>query len=244
MTPFARFLLAALIGLALTGPAPAQERAGGLADDPLSAEVFEVRYRALTDAADVVSAVLSEQGSLTLKPRLHVLVVEDRRSVLDRVRELLEGFDLPPRNVEVTFTLILGIDVREDEETRSGASNVFTKEVGGVLETLGDFTKWHAYEPIGSRSVTGVEGREVRADLTEDYRIVFLVDSVHETRRLVNFERVVLQRLRRDEQGRQTAEDLYTTGMVLKMDRLHLVGAASGPQSERALFLAVQVAER
>ena len=167
MKPFARFLLAAMVGLALTGTAPAQEHADGAGDDPLGAEVFEVRYRSLSDAADVASAVLSEQGSLTLKPRLHVLVVEDRRSVLERVRELLESFDLPPRIVEVTFTLILGIDAREGEDVRPGASNVFSKEVGGVLETLGDFTKWHAYEPIGSRSVTGVEGREVRADLTE-----------------------------------------------------------------------------
>jgi hypothetical protein len=32
--------------------------------------------------------------------------------------------------------------------------------------------------------------------------------------------------------------------MVMEMDRLRVVGAASGPGSNRALFLTVQVSER
>jgi hypothetical protein len=67
---------------------------------------------------------------------------------------------------------------------------------------------------------------------------------VDERRGLVKFERVVLQRLERDEEGRETAEELYSMGMVMEMDRLRVVGAASGPDSKRALFLTVQVSER
>jgi hypothetical protein len=213
-------------------------------EDPIEARTFRVYYKALADASDVVSPLLSDDGSLTMRKRLNTLVVQDHVSVLERVASLLESFDLPPRNVEVTLTLFLGMVRQDDEEREVSSSNVMTREIRGIVETLKDFTKFHDYEPLGSRSINGLEGASVTADLTKDYRVVFTVDVVDERRGLVKFERVVLQRLERDEQGRETAEELYSMGMVMEMDRLRVVGAASGPDSKRALFLTVQVSER
>ena len=73
---------------------------------------------------------------------------------------------------------------------------------------------------------------------------VAAVDAVDNRRGLVKFERVVLQRLDRDEEGRETTEEVYRMGMVMEGGRLRVVGAASGPDSKRALFLTVQVSER
>jgi hypothetical protein len=213
-------------------------------DDPIEARTFRVYYKALSDAADVVSPLLTDDGSLTMRKRLNTLVVQDRVSVLDRVAALLERFDLPPRNVEVTLTLFLGLVRQEDEESDTSSSNVMTREIRGIVETLKDFTKFHDYEPLGSRSINGLEGASVTADLTDDYRVVFTVDVVDERRGLVKFERVVLLRLDRDPEGRETEEELYSMGMVMEMNRLRVVGAASGPDSKRALFLTVQVSER
>jgi len=232
------------LGLVLVGPLAGDLLAQRAADDPLSARTFRVRYRPLTDAADVVGPLLSNNGSLTLRPRLKLLVVQDHETVLDRVEALLASFDLPPRSVEVTLTLILGVDRREEDPERSPYNSDLTRDVRGILETLGDFIKWHDYELLGSRSITGVEGSSVTADLTDEYRVIFTVDSVDDRRRLVTFERIVLQRLRMDEQGQARPEELYSMAMPVKMDRLRLVGAASGPESKRALFLAVQVSER
>jgi len=238
MTRAAALILAALI----LGVAPGG--AGLVAaetPDPIEARAFRVYYRPLSEAADVVGPLLSEEGSLTLRSRLDVLVVQDRVSVLERVAALLESFDLPPRNVEVTLTLFLGMDRRETGGPGGAAPGSITQEVRGIIETIGDFTKWQDYELLGSRSVTGVEGASVTADLTADYRVVFTVDVVDPGRGMVKFERVVLQRLRRDDTGRESAEDLVSMGMVLELDRLRVVGAASGPDSKRALFLTLQV---
>lgn len=213
-------------------------------EDPIEARTFRIYYKALADAADVVSPLLSDDGSLTMRKRLNTLVVQDRASVLGRVASLLERFDLPPRNVEVTLTLFLGMVRQDDEEGEASSSNVMTREIRGIVETLKDFTKFHDYEALGSRSINGLEGASVTADLTQDYRVVFTVDAVDERRGLVKFERVVLQRLARDAEGRETAEELYSMGMVMELDRLRVVGAASGPDSKRALFLTVQVSER
>ena len=56
-------------------------------DDPFLAWSYEVRYRSLTEAADLVGEVLSEDGTLTLKPQVKSLIVQDRLSVLEQVEE-------------------------------------------------------------------------------------------------------------------------------------------------------------
>jgi hypothetical protein len=214
------------------------------AEDRFLARAYQVNHRALADAADVVAPLLSPEGTVTLRPRLNVLVVQDRSSVLDRVQALLNSFDLPPKNVEVTLSLFMGLDRRSRSARRAGSGTVFSKEVRGVIDTLGDVTKWVAYEPLGSRSVTAVEGTAVTTSLSDDYRVVFTVKSVHETAGVVKFERVALQKLSHTEDGAEEVEDLYAAGMVLTAGRLHVVGAARQPGSDRALFLIVQVGAR
>jgi hypothetical protein len=138
------------------------------AEESVTARAFPVRFRPLADAADVVAPLLSADGTVTLRPRLRMLVVQDREEVLDRVEALLLSFDLPPRNVEVTLSLFLGTDRLTAGRQRGGPGPEFSKEVRGVIETLGDVTKWIAYEPLGSRSVTGTEGATVTAELSHD----------------------------------------------------------------------------
>lgn len=210
--------------------------------DPLSARAFEVRHRALSDAAELVEELLSSEGTLTLKPRLKTLVVEDRVSVLDRVGSLLHSFDLPPRSVEVTITLFLGR--REESGSRpSGGVVPLSREVRGVIETLGDFTKWTAYEPLGSGSVVGVEGAPLQTSLTAEYVVAFTIESVHDSG-VVKFQRFSLQRIEQQEDGSTEMVDLYTAGMVVDAGDLTLLVAASGPDADRALFLALQAEPR
>lgn len=234
-----RNLAAALVALA----ALAAVRGQSSPPSALLARAFVVHHRELADAADIVQPVLSSEGSVKIQPRLRTLVVEDRNDVLDRVAALLESFDLPPRNVEVTLSLFLGTAQGRAGQAPGAAG--FSREVRGVLETLGDFTKWTSYEPLGSRAVTAIEGgAPVVADLSDDYRVVFTVDAIQVAQRAVTFKRFSLQRRRIDADGRETMQDLYTAGMVLPLERLQTVGAASDPGSKRALFLTLQVREK
>jgi len=61
---------------------------------------------------------------------------------------------------------------------------------------------------------------------------------------VVKFERVSLQRTGHDEEGVETIKDLYSAGMVLTAGRVHVVGAAREPGSNRALFLILEVKAR
>jgi hypothetical protein len=225
-----------LSAVAATAQPPARDR--------VTARAFEIHYQPLVDAADVITPLLSEEGTVTLRPRLSILVVEDRRAVLSRVADLLEDWDVPPRNVEITLSLFLGIDRRDDDPQAPRADHGLSREVRGVLEKLSDFTKWTTYEPLGSRSVTGTEGDTVVANLSDEYRVILVVESVHETHGAVKVERLQLQRITVEEDGSESVDELYTAGMVLPAGKLKLVGAASDPNSRRALFLALQTRPR
>ena len=228
----------ALVVLAAVGLALAQ------AEEPVSARAFEVRFRPLTDAADLVEPLLSNDGKLTLRPRLTTLVVEDRPAVLARVAELLRGWDQPPPNVEITLSLFLGSDSRREDPGAPRQDHGLSREVRGVLEKLSDFTKWTTYEPLGSRSVTGTAGDTVVANLSDAYRVVLVVESVSETHGAVKFERLQLQEVTHAKDGSESVRDLYTAALVLPAGKLRLVGAATDPNSNRALFLALQTRPR
>ncbi len=238
--PLAALLLATLQVAGLPAPIRAQEPA-------VSARAFKIHHRPLADAADLVGEVLSEQGSVTLKPRLGTLVVEDRPAVLKKVADLLASFDLPPRRVDVTLSLFLGSREKQpDGETAPRhPGDAFSREVNGIMESLSDFTKWTAYRPLGSRSVSGLEGEPVLADLAPEYRVAFRVGAVEDTRRTVKFDRFTLQRVTRPaDSGEPRVDDLYTAAMVVDSGKLTLVVAASAPDSPQALFLALQADPR
>ena len=209
------------------------------ADDPITVRAFEVRHRALHEARTLIIPALSEEGTVTLRPQISRLVVRDHVSVLEEVAALLKTFDLPPRNVEVTLSLFLGSEKRE--AGRQLRPESFRKDVRGVTQTLGDFTKWTSYEPLGSQAVTGAEGSRVSVDLSEDYRVVFQVESVQDTVRLKDLS---LQRLVRTADGTVRAQDLHTSTIDLPVGRLLVVGAAQKPDSPQALFLTLQARPR
>lgn len=212
--------------------------------DDLSARSYPIRFKTLPDAVDLITGLLSEEGSVSLQPRLKRLVVTDRTEVLDRIGAVLEDFDLPPVNVDVTVSLFIGSDRREEEAGRHANTGSISREVRGITETLGDFTKWTAYDPIGSRSVTCAEGSRVTVNLSEDYRVVFDVAAVEERLAKVKFSNFTLQKIIRTAEGSERYENQYTQGIVLPMGRLLVVGAARDPGSTKALFLSLQVRAR
>jgi hypothetical protein len=144
----------------------------------------------------------------------------------------------------VTLGLFVGTDRREEEAGRQSRAVGLSREVRGVTETLGDVTKWNAYEPLGSRSVIGAEGAAVTVNLSDEYRVSFEVESVTEPQGVIKFRQVSLKRVIRGADGSQRVEDLVTTSIVIPSGRLLVVGAAKSPDSRKALFLTLQARPR
>jgi len=231
-------LFAVALGIAV--PAAAANDPGTA--DAVSARVYEVKFKSLADAAEVIGPLLTPQGSVTLQPRLKTLTVQDRVFVLDRVQSLLQNFDVAPRNVEIAMSLFLGTDRREQEVGRIIPPSSMTTDVRGIAETLSDFTKWNAYELLGGRAVTGAEGGRVTVNLSDEYRVAYDIDTVRDQSvKLTNF---VLQRITRSADGKEKVQDVYSASVVLPVGRSLMLGAAQNPESKRALFLSLKARPR
>ena len=212
------------------------------ADEALSARAYAVKFKSLADAAEIVSPVLSPEGTMTLQPRLKTLTIQDRPVVLDRVGKLLDSFDTPPRTVDVTLNLFLGTDRRDQDPGKAPPPSSLTRDVRGVAETLSDFTKWNAYEPLGARSVSGTEGGRVTVGLSDEFRVSYDIEAVRD--QSVKLSNFVLQRVTKGADGREKVQDVYATSVVLPVGRMLMLGAAQNPESKRALFLALQAKPR
>ncbi len=234
------------LALLLLTPVPVRSEESGPPDGQLQVRAFTIHHRGLAEAAEAVSTVLSAGGSVKLQPRARTLVVEDLPEVLERARMLLLGFDLPPRNIELTLTLVLGTDRREPGRP-SGAtdSRGISREVRGVHESLGDFTKWTSYELLGSQSVTALEGHSVTVRLSDEYRVVFRVETVRAPTAgapegTISLRGCTLLRVLRNESGEERFEELLSTALELTSGKLLTLGAARGPEARKALFLTIK----
>ena len=237
-----REALGMLLAAALVAGPPLLAADAPPSEGPVSARAYEVKFKSLADAAELVSPLLTPQGSVTLQPRLKTLTVQDRVSILDRVASLLASFDVAPRNVEIAMSLFLGTDRREQEAGRVIPPSSMTRDVRGIAEALGDFTKWNAYEPLGGRAVTGAEGGRVTVNLSDEYRVAYDIDTVRDQSvKLTNF---VLQRVVRGPDGKEKVQDVYSAAVVLPVGRMLMLGAAQNPESKRALFLTLQARPR
>lgn len=215
------------------------------AGDPppaVTARAFEIRHRPLFDAADIVAPILSEAGTVSLEPRLRRLIVQDRPDVVERIAEMLADFDVPPRSVEVTVSLFLATDKRDEEAGRHAQSPEVTREIRGVRETLVNFSNWKDYAPLGSATVVSTEGSRVTVDLAEDYQVVYRVDGIDavQGRERVTFGEFTLRRAVRTASGEVVHRRVYTAEiMSLTPGRKIMVGASQSPESPRALFVSI-----
>jgi hypothetical protein len=205
--------------------------------DPIQARSYPVRFRPLADSAELVGAILSEQGEITLQPRLKTIVVRDHLSVLDQVGPLLESFDLPPRSVEVSVALALGT---QSETGRTNPDELHPQDRG--IWEVAPITGFTAFDPLGKRSIIGIEGSTVTTDLSEDYRVIFEVAWVDDDR--VGFKSFALLRVTRTAEGEEQVKNVYSADITVKAGRPILVGAAQAPNSKKALFFRLEANPR
>lgn len=222
---------------ALAGVAPGTGWAADDRDDPIQARSFPVRFRPLSDAAEIVSSILTAHGEITLQPRLKQLVVRDRASILDQIGPLIESFDLPPRSVQVSISLALATQA----EAGRTAPDELHQQDRGIWEIV-PLTGFTAFDPLGKRSIIGVEGSTVTTDLSEDYRVVFSVDWVEDQR--VAFKSFSLLRITRTDEGEEQVKNVYSADINLQTGKPLLVGAAQAPNSKKALFLMLEASPR
>lgn len=198
--------------------------------------LFTIKFRDPSDVARLIGDLLSERGSVTTQPKLRTVIVQDTPDILDKIQVLIGSYDVPPRSVEFTVTLILASLAEEGREERPSIST----EVRGIADALPDITRWTNYKTLDSVKIAGSEGSRTSRDLAEAYRVEFNLESVSESRGIIRLNPFSLQKAERDAAGAVTYRSVYTTTVNLKNDKLLTIGATKSETSPRALFLAIR----
>jgi len=213
----------------------AQASGGGDAapHGPVSARVFTIKFRDPNDVALLIAPQLSEQGSYTTVPKLRTVTVKDHTEILDRLQELIASYDVPPRNVTFTVTLIMASRAEE-------AGQSISREVRGITEALPDITRWTNYKTLDSATIAGSEGAKTARDLASEYRIDFTLESVSDGRGIIRLNPFSLMKAEKQVSGETSYRPVYTTTVNLKNDKVLTIGATKTETSPKALFLAIR----
>lgn len=231
------WLLLALVAAAVLAPPAARAQDDvppGCAGKTLRSRVFQVRFKPVPEAVLLIEQMLGPCGAYRVPKALRVVTVTDEARPIEQIAQALASWDVPPRPVEVTVSLILA--------TRTpGPRSPLADEIRGVSQSLAQLTRFTHFERLGTATVRVLEGSLAEAEVGERYHVAFRVgaiDAEHGVVRLEPFE--LFQRPAPSETGSGTLQPRRLLEMTVNLPegRMNLVGA-SGRGNERALFLAL-----
>ncbi len=230
-------LLLALVALPAPAgpPVPGGRAAGGCAGTALERRVFPVRFHSMAEAALLLDQLVGPCGAWKVSRPLRVVTVDDTRENLDRIGQALASWDVPPRTVEITVSLVLAT---MDPPSGEGV----LAELRGVSRTLADVMRWSHFERLGSVTLRVSEGGRAEAVVGEDWQVVFRVAAVDPDQEVIRLEPFELFRLPAPrEAAAGVAEPRRVLGWTLNLPegRMNLVGAPSRGR-DRALFVAIE----
>lgn len=234
MSVVARAAIAcALIVAASLPPLAASPAAPG----GLATKTFTIHYRQVDDVVALIQPEIGERGSYSVHPKIRSVTVTDAPETLQRIEELIAGFDLPPRGISLVVQLM-----RAEEGAPSPAPQAPGRRLGLPPAVIQDLTKWGVITPIGSASVATAENEEGSVSMGDVYRLRFTVGAVSPHIGVIRIERFVLERLQREEAGAsgpQRPVPLMDLVLNLKAGQTTVLGATSSQDSKQALFVSV-----
>lgn len=202
-------------------------------EDPVESREFVIEHASLADVAERLAVDLSDEGEVEVKVGRDrkLLLVTDRRSVLERIETRVAILDAPPRTLQVQLELFVA-ERRPPETGEAGKhaprSDIY-RDNRGVEEPVPRFTGFQVKETLGRCKLDGAAGQRLSCTLEGGYTVEFDVAAVNN--RVVRLDGF---RVRRG------AQDLYKADMNLAAGTPMQVGAAQSPVAKRALFVTVK----
>ncbi|HUP62027.1 MAG TPA: secretin N-terminal domain-containing protein [Thermoanaerobaculia bacterium] len=219
-----RFFFFALTLLLVCGSAMADD--AGDVGKSLSVRTFQFKHKQAENAASVIKALLSVEGSMSIQPSANSLVVTDAPENLKKIAATLLKFDTEAQSFRLAVRLVSASRLAEGEKERMAAE---LRDVAPNLKVL----RYNAFDAVGAADVLGKEGEAGIVDLN-GYRADFRFgeyDPASDSIKLSDFK---LARL----EGDQLSPMLKTT-LNLKLGQTVIIGATKQANSQRALMIVV-----
>jgi len=224
------FVLVVIIGIAAAVTAANLETVS---------RVFKLEYASVSDASAAIQPMLSENGSLTLQPKLSRIVVQDQPEIIDRVSELIQKLDHVPGTYSIQVDLLKG----------GKATPYGTADEADVEERLRKMFKVEAFRRIGSSTIEGELGSPARAKLGTSFQVSLLAQrpeysksspwGVRDPGNRLQLRQLVLERTAVSADGTLTTAELLRTNVLLSPKQTVYIGAGNSEESEDVLVLIV-----
>ncbi|HUM02481.1 MAG TPA: secretin N-terminal domain-containing protein [Thermoanaerobaculia bacterium] len=178
-------LIAFLLALAGSGRPPVA------AVPEVVVRVFTLKHRSPEEALVVVRPLLTEGASVVVQATGNTLTVRDSAAAVERAAKTLAAWDLPPRRIDLTVTLL-----RASTDGRSRTPGVpdGADQIPGVGERLRKLFRFTEYARLDAAVVQGVEGQTVAYVLGGGYRLEFQIDPAGDPQQVrlkgLRFERI------------------------------------------------------
>lgn len=226
-----------VLAFALLAGGPAMAAPPTPAPEPDVVRVFVLKHRKAEDAFLLVRPLLTARGSIVLQPATNALTVRDTGRTVERAAQAVAGFDLPPRAIAVSVTLLRATNT-PGPSGRPVPGGEQIRGVGARLRSLFSFTDYTALDEV---VLQGLEGDPVSWTLGGTFRIDFHLEPGG-GRDGVRLRNLVLARVRRDETGRETVRDVARTSLSLRMREPFVLGVGREEGGAAALFLVLSAA--
>lgn len=201
--------------------------------------VFTLRFRRAEEALLLVRPLLTENGSVVLQSRLNTLTVRDAPQAIERTAQALASYDVPPRAIQISVTLLkASSDAAKGVERRAVSDEI--KGVGERLKKLFNFTDYNALDSV---VVQGMEGESVAYAIGGEYKLEFFLDPSGDDA-TVRLKSLALGRLRKDAQGRDVWRDLVKTSLNVPVAQPYVLGIGKDEAASGALFLVFYASSR
>jgi hypothetical protein len=221
------------IMLALSGAAFAEPAAATAdAKQALAVRSFSFKFKQADKAAAAIKPLLSKEGSMSIQPSSNSLVVTDRAENMKAVAKMIGDFDKEPQSFRLYVRIVGASRV---EGTPKIADDL--KDVARKLAIL----PYNFYENVGEATVQGKEGDPGLIDMSTGYRANFKFGEYDPASDSIAVNDLQIAKLTGEKRDQLTS--LLKTTLNLTIGQPYILGAAKGPQSQRALMI-VLVARR
>jgi type II secretory pathway component GspD/PulD (secretin) len=197
-------------------------------EEPVLTKAFTVKFKEVNEVASIVNTLLSDQGAVTIQPKLHTLVIQDFEKNLRQIEMAIVAYDVPPPGVEISLKLV--------RATKNTQVAPIAEEIKQMAK-LGEVLKFNQYSLLDSSLIQSEEGQSSVVSLAKDYQLSFVTDVIQEGKGIIRLKNFQLKKRKKEAKGGDPFVPLISLTLNLRNAETLVLGASRFEESDQALMV-------
>jgi hypothetical protein len=194
-------------------------------------QTFQLRYRDLSEVTSKIKPLLSNHGSILIKPHDNQIIIEDFSKNIKAVAKLIKAVDIAPRKIRLN---IYFIKASKDSDEKN-----ISIELKEMAAKLGDFLHFNNYQLLDKHQIIAEEGKTSSIQLSGLYIISFYTQVQFDAAEIIKLKNFRLYKREQLADGRYELKKLLVTSINLIDETPSIIGVSSSEKSNKALIMAL-----